>query len=185
MFSGLENFFRLRFVPFPWFCFGSSGRRNTRGGQNRAAKSSFGRQSVLRLRFIPFPWFCFGSSGRRNTRGGRNRGFEIGVRQAERPSPPVCSVSVFLFRLFRLAEHSGRSKSRVRNRGCEIGLRQAERPSPPVCSVSVVLFRLFRSAEHSGRAKSGLRNRASKSSFGVRNVFRNGKLPLIISLFII
>ena len=121
---GWQSVLCLRFVPFPWFCSGSSGRRNTRVGGTRGAveiegsKSGFGRRSVLRLRFVPFPGFCFGSSGRRNTRGGRNRGFEIGLRQAERPSPPVCSVYVVLFRLFRSAEHSGRLKS-----GCEIGLR--------------------------------------------------------------
>ncbi len=43
------------------------------------------------------------------------------------PSPPVCSVSVVLFRLFGSAEHAGRSESRLRNRAskssCEIKLR--------------------------------------------------------------
>lgn len=100
-----QSVLRLRFIPFPWFCFGSSCRRNTRVGGTRGAveiegaKSGFGRRSVLRLRFVPFPGFCFGFSGWLDTRGGQNR--------------------------------------------------------------------------------------AAKSSFGVRNVFRNGKLPLIISLFII
>ena len=89
------------------------------------------------------------------------------------PSPSVCSVSGVLFRLFRLAEHAGRSKSRVRNRGCEIGLRQAERPSPPIGSVFVVLFRLFRSAEHAGRSKSGCEiglRQAERPSPPVRSV---------------
>ena len=95
------------------------------------------------------------------------------------PSPPVCSVSGILFRLFGSAEHAGRSESRVRNRGCEIGLRQAERPSPSVCSVSVVLFRLFKSAEHAGRSKSRVRNRASagRASFAP-GLFRfRGSVP--------
>ena len=197
-----KTFLRLRFVPFPWFCSGSSGRRNTRGGRNRGCeigvvKSGFGRRSVLRLRFVPFPGFCFGSSGRRNTRGVRNRGCEIGLRQAERPSPPVCSVSVVLFRLFMSAEHSGRRNTRGgRNRAakssCEIeasksGFGWTDFLTPPICSVFVVLFRLFGSAEHSGRRNTrGGRNRAAKSSceiegaksgFGRQSVLRLRFVP--------
>ena len=139
------------------------------------------------------------------------------------PSPPVCSVSVVLFWLFRSAEHSGRSESRVRNQAvkssCEIKLR-LDRFSH---ASGLFRFRGFVSALRVGGTrgavgievvKSGFgrrsvlrlrfvpfpwfcfgssgwldtrggQNRASKSSFGVRNVFRNGKLPLIISLFII
>ena len=86
------------------------------------------------------------------------------------PLPPVCSVSVVLFRLFGSAEHAGWSESRVQNRGCEIGLRQAERPSPPVCSVSVVLFRLFGSAEHAGWSESRVQNRGCE--IGLRQAER-------------
>ena len=185
-----KTFLRLRFVPFPWFCSGSSGRRNTRGGRNRAAKSGFGWQSVLCLRFVPFPWFCSGSSDRRNTRGGRNRGCEIGLRQAERPSPPVCSVSVVLFRLFMSAEHSGRRNTRGgRNRAakssCEIELRNQASVGQIFSRLRLVPFSWF-CFDFSGWLDTrGGRNRVAKSGFGVWNVFRNGKLPLIISLFII
>ena len=185
MFSGLENF------PSPSVCsvsvvlfrlFGSA----EHAGRSESRVRNRGCEIGLRQAERPSPPVCSVSvvlfrlfrsaehAGRSKSRV-RNRGFEIGLRRAERPSPPVYSVSVVLFRLFRSAEHARRSKS-----GCEIGLRQAERPSPPVCSVSVVC-----SGSSGWLDTRGGQNRAAKSSFGVRNVFRNGKLPLIISLFII
>ena len=193
---GRQSVLRLRFVPFPWFCSGSSCRRNTRGGGTRGAveielrnQASVG-QIFSRLRFVPFPWFCSGSSGRRNTRGGRNRGCEIGLRQAERPSPSVCSVSVVLFRLFMSAEHSGRRNTRGgRNRAakssCEIELRNQASVGQIFSRLRFVPFPWFCFGSSGRRNTRGGQNRAAKSSFGVRNVFRNGKLPLIISLFII
>ncbi len=130
-------------------------------------------KTFLRLRFVPFPGFCFGSSGRRNTRGGRNRGCEIGIRQAERPSPPVCSVSVVLFWLFRSAEHSGRRNTRGgRNRGCEIGVVKSASAGRASFASGLFRFRGSVSALRVGGTRGAveieLRNQAVKSSCEIK-----------------
>ena len=119
-------------------------------------------KTFLRLRFVPFPWFCFGSSGRRNTRGGRNRGCEIGLRQAERPSPPVCSVSVVLFRLFGSAGTRG-----GRNRGCEIGVVKSGFGRQSVLRLRFIPFPWFCSGSSGRRNTRGVRNRGCE--IGLRN----------------
>ena len=129
------------------------------------------------------------------------------------PSPPVCSVSVVLFRLFRSAEHARRSKSRVRNRASagrasfasglfrfrgsvpalhvggtrgavEIEVVKSASAGRASFASGLFRFRGFVSALQVGGTLGACEIGVAKSGFGVWNVFRNGKLPLIISLFI-
>ena len=119
------------------------------------------------------------------------------------PSPLFCSGSAVLLRFFRSAGHAGRSDiSPVGQVSVAAVLFQLCRSAPvlPVGRTRGAVGHFsgragfprrcfapalpFCSGSSGRRDTRGGLNRASKSDFGVRNVFRNGKLPLIISLFI-